>query len=278
MNDAELKAGSPISPGVVRAERAIGASQLATFSIIGVIGIFSWHYLVGRQVWTAPALMAFVPVAIASGNRAAVHFTILSVLTFVVPRLFPSAPSLLAAKSAVMAAYIYILFWLPDFRKTINWWHWGKISKRTWLAAGVFMAGYGIFTWWYLGCFAPPKLAAIVPAGYSNAALLAYVIVAPALNALLEEIFWRGVMLQALDSIKSVAKLALVVQAVHFGIAHYRGPFFAGWAGVIGATILGVCMGLARRKTGGMFLPWAVHFLCDLVIFVVAAVLVRVHS
>jgi membrane protease YdiL (CAAX protease family) len=84
-------------------------------------------------------------------------------------------------------------------------------------------------------------------------------------NALVEEITFRGVLLDALWSAVGL-RAALVLQAVAFGLVHIdglpNGPWGAGLAGCYG-----LLLGLIRVRARGMVAPCVAHVLADLVIF-----------
>lgn len=85
-----------------------------------------------------------------------------------------------------------------------------------------------------------------------------------AVNALAEEALYRGVLQTALERV-SPAAVAVTVQAVAFGLAHWGG-FPSGWAGVLLSGVYGGALGVVRHRTGGLLLPWVAHVGADLVI------------
>ncbi|WP_394841244.1 CPBP family intramembrane metalloprotease [Pendulispora brunnea] len=84
-------------------------------------------------------------------------------------------------------------------------------------------------------------------------------------NAALEELVYRGVLLHALDTSIKSRHLALVIQALAFGIAHIHG-FPRGITGVALVFIYGIMMGIVRRIAGGMLAPWLAHIFADVTI------------
>jgi membrane protease YdiL (CAAX protease family) len=243
-------------------------SRWAAVTIVGVIVALGWHY-VSPQPWTWLVLLAFVPVAIVSRNFSAMHLALLAALTMAVPRLFPTYPSLVMGKTAVLVAYGGLCFAVQPLRQSVTWLGIGTISRRTWLTAAIFIVGFALFTAWYLTHYRPPAPRSLVSdAGIS---LFLFIVFGAAINALAEEVFWRGTMQSALTAIGAPAGITVVIQAAHFGLAHYRGPFFAGWAGVMGSALMGGLLGNFRRRTGTLFLSWLVHFVVDAVLFAISA-------
>lgn len=84
-------------------------------------------------------------------------------------------------------------------------------------------------------------------------------------NALAEEITFRGVLLDGLTSAIGV-RAALVIQAVVFGLIHVDGLPNGSW-GVLMSGIYGLLLGIIRIQARGMAAPLAAHFLADLVVF-----------
>ena len=68
--------------------------------------------------------------------------------------------------------------------------------------------------------------------------------------------------------------MAIAIQALSFGIAHYGG-FPRGALGVAMATSYGLMMGIIRHQSGGLLAPFLSHICADLVIF--ALVLTLMH-
>ena len=92
-------------------------------------------------------------------------------------------------------------------------------------------------------------------------------------NAAVEEGAYRGVILHALDRSLGPGFAALLLQALAFGAIHIRG-FPRGWLGV-GLVVSTGCMGVIRRRAGGMFAPWIAHVFTDVVIAGIVVFLAR---
>lgn len=90
------------------------------------------------------------------------------------------------------------------------------------------------------------------------------------LNAAVEELAYRGVLMDALDKSIGVGMLSLSGQATAFGLLHING-FPRGWTGVILAFIFGMLMGWVRRRSGGFLAPWIAHIATDIVIVFMVA-------
>jgi membrane protease YdiL (CAAX protease family) len=84
------------------------------------------------------------------------------------------------------------------------------------------------------------------------------------LNAVGEECVFRGMLLDALRTSMS-STTAVVVQAMAFGLIHFRG-FPSGWVGVALAAVYGLMLGALRLRAGGMLAPVLTHVFADLTI------------
>jgi membrane protease YdiL (CAAX protease family) len=94
--------------------------------------------------------------------------------------------------------------------------------------------------------------------------LLIGIVLFSAVNGALEEVAYRGVLLDALDAALGAGAIAVVIQAIAFGALHFGG-FPRGAAGVALAAIYGLMMGTIRRTTRGLLAPWLAHILADVV-------------
>jgi len=90
-------------------------------------------------------------------------------------------------------------------------------------------------------------------------------------NAAMEEIVFRGIMMQALDSALGAGKLTLVIQAASFASFHYLAGFPNGVWGFAMVFIYGFMLGVLRRRSQGMLAPWIAHVLADITIFAILA-------
>lgn len=88
-------------------------------------------------------------------------------------------------------------------------------------------------------------------------------------NALLEEVAFRGLLQGALTSLLGV-EIAIVLQAALFGLAHWHG-FPSGPLGAAMAGSWALLLGWARHRTGGLITPVLAHIAADAVIFALLA-------
>jgi membrane protease YdiL (CAAX protease family) len=86
-------------------------------------------------------------------------------------------------------------------------------------------------------------------------------------NAVLEELLWRGFLQSWLLSVVNPA-VAIGVQAVSFGAFHFTG-FPGGFAGISLATVYGLMLGALAFRCRGLLAPCAAHVVADAVIFAI---------
>ena len=91
------------------------------------------------------------------------------------------------------------------------------------------------------------------------------VLILAAMNAFAEEVSFRSTLLGWLrNSVDQ--RQAVLLTAAFFGIAHYYGVPY-GFVGVLMAGFLGWFLGKAMTETRGLFWPWFIHFLQDVLVF-----------
>ncbi len=91
------------------------------------------------------------------------------------------------------------------------------------------------------------------------------IIVLAAINALSEELIYRGAIVAVAEGLLHALQTALLSAAL-FAVAHLRGQV-NGVAVVAGSAIVGGCLCYAVLQTHGLFLAWWIHFIQDTVIF-----------
>ncbi|MCP1175696.1 CPBP family intramembrane glutamic endopeptidase [Ralstonia chuxiongensis] len=92
-----------------------------------------------------------------------------------------------------------------------------------------------------------------------------WVIAISAINALSEELIYRGAIISVARGVWEPSQVALL-SAVLFALAHVRGQA-SGFTVVIGSAVVGWCFAIATMQTHGLFLAWCAHFVQDVVIF-----------
>jgi membrane protease YdiL (CAAX protease family) len=92
-----------------------------------------------------------------------------------------------------------------------------------------------------------------------------FLIVFSLLNALLEEIAFRGILLDALESQIGMTWALLIVSIV-FGYGHMVGGYPPGIVGAVLASLYGLMLGLLRVYSGGLAAAYFAHIVADAVI------------
>lgn len=92
-----------------------------------------------------------------------------------------------------------------------------------------------------------------------------WIIVLSAVNALSEELLYRGALVAVAQEILEPAQIALL-SAVLFALAHVRGQT-SGIAVVAGSAVVGWCLAHTVLQTHGLFWAWCAHFVQDAIIF-----------
>ena len=177
-----------------------------------------------------------------------------------------------------LLVYAGIVFSVPQLRRASGWFRFGKfgVDEKLWILAIIILSIVGLVSWYFLWRPDMADLAhRLLPEGPFNPwTLLLAAIGFAMLNAAVEEMMYRGILMQALDSALGVGFLSIIIQALAFGIFHYTDGFPRGVVGVFLAAVYGVLLGILRRRCQGMFSPWLAHVFADLAIFAILAFIV----
>jgi membrane protease YdiL (CAAX protease family) len=154
----------------------------------------------------------------------------------------------------------------PRFAPARGWLPVGRSSPILWWLTGgtVLLAGGGLTVWSLLasdpvqGTTAQLVDAARAVPGW---AIAVFVVAFVPLNAIAEEIAYRGIAFDAANEYLPVI-LSLVGQAVAFGTLHVAG-FPSGLAGIGLAVGYGTVIGLIRHISGGLRFPVIAHMAAD---------------
>ncbi len=249
---------APERPAKVRQSRALA---LGSAAVVGAAPLMH-----GRASAGAAAILALAAALGLRRSRDAAALALAAasiVATLLVPavaRLTP-APLLVALGVLLLAS-----------RLRAPWLARGELGAAVvaWVTALAVASGVALVAWWKL---AQPDvsdltLASELRRAVARPALLAAALLGwSALNAMAEELFFRGALQSALTrSLGAVA--GIIVQAAAFGLIHSRG-FPRGWSGVALATTYGLMLGALRLRAGGLLAPWVAHVAADAVIAII---------
>jgi membrane protease YdiL (CAAX protease family) len=170
---------------------------------------------------------------------------------------------------ASLAAYFLLVATVPLLRASFRPWRFGRVSKFSIVATLVIAVGscavlvvFHVFNRSALGV-----LPVLVPHRMFGSVFIAGIVVS-VLNALFEEVVFRGVFFDALEPFG--AWVAVATTAAIFGYGHMHG-YPPSPLGALLAGIYGLTLGWLRVVTGGIGLPVIAHITADATIFTIAA-------
>lgn len=221
------------------------------------------------------ALVLLFPTAIAYRAIYAVHIIVLSLLWIALVAAVPLFRLWPLVLLVPLLAYAAVVIAVAPLRRSVGWLRAGRLDRATQLLilVTVIVSAVALVAW---VAWTEPDLGrhlALVPDVPIWMLPLAAVAFA-ALNAAMEEIIFRGVLMEALDSALGADQRAIAAQAVAFAAGHYLSGFPNGALGFVMVLTYGVLLGLIRRRAGGLMAPWLAHVAADLVIFSILVVMV----
>lgn len=165
-----------------------------------------------------------------------------------------------------LLGYAAVVLLCPPLRRSLHWLHFGRFDLRVLAVSGgiILIASVTLLLFQLLF---EPDLAHVreqFPA-VTGSELVLFGVYFSLLNALLEELVFRGVLQDALES-QFRPITALLLQASCFGMAHYQG-YPMGALGVLLAAIYGLLLGWLRNWVGGLAAPVLIHVCADATIF-----------
>ena len=169
---------------------------------------------------------------------------------------------------APFLGYFVVVAAVPRLRRSLVWLRFGKISAASFFAT-IGIAGATVLTLVLFRATRQPNVpsySAALPFESLGGVIMAGIIFTLA-NAALEELVFRGILFDALES-QWGAWFTLVVTALLFGLGHLRG-YPSGVAGAGLAVVFGLATGGLRLWSGGLTLPVLAHLAADATIYVI---------
>jgi membrane protease YdiL (CAAX protease family) len=165
-----------------------------------------------------------------------------------------------------LAAYLTLVALLSPLRRTFSWFRLGRCDLVTSVAAIAIVVLSSCVLVLYDVVFNPDlrSLGAALPVQALGGVLMAGLVFA-VLNATLEELVFRGVLLDALEA-QWGPLVAVLLTAAVFGLGHLSG-YPPGPSGAVLAGLYGVLLGWLRVRTGGLLLPIMAHIVADAAIY-----------
>jgi membrane protease YdiL (CAAX protease family) len=162
--------------------------------------------------------------------------------------------------------YFALIGSVPPLRRSMNWLHAGALSSAS-VAVTIVIMVLTVSALILFNVTVRPDLRdyrAALPFGALGGVVMAGVIFT-LVNATLEELVFRGVLFDALQS-QWGSWVTLTTTALLFGLGHLRG-YPSGFLGSCMAVLFGFAMGVLRLWTGGLALPIVAHMAADATIY-----------
>jgi uncharacterized protein len=174
-----------------------------------------------------------------------------------------------------IVVYGAIVAIIPTLRQTTNWLSWGKFDWLVWCFSivTVILSSVGLVLWFLWGQADLNRQLALIP-NWSFILLIAGGAIFALTNAAIEEIVYRGVLMQGLDTVFGSGKFSVLLQAIPFGLLHLNGTP-SGWLGVSMAGVYGLLLGSIKRRSQGMLAPFMTHVFADITIFSMLVILAQ---
>jgi membrane protease YdiL (CAAX protease family) len=219
-------------------------------------------------------LLASLPIVLYLQAIFAIHITLLAMVWVLLGGFVSFFQVWPFSLLGPLIGYGVVVALAPQLRRTVGWGYAGRFDANIGLrvVATVVVASAGLVVWTLV---TKPDLAhhlALIP----SVPLWTYPVIGvgfACLNAAMEEVVFRGVMMEALDSALGEGYGSVGVQAVAFAAFHYLAGFPNGMLGFAMAFVYGIMLGMLRRYARGLFAPWAAHVGADLTIFTILALI-----
>jgi membrane protease YdiL (CAAX protease family) len=163
--------------------------------------------------------------------------------------------------------YFFIVIGYPRLRRTVAWLATGRFDGVSVMLTATMIAfsAAGLMGWAFGLHSDLDKFTEMLP-DWNKPALLLGGLGFAVSNSLVEELAFRGVLMDGLTVLSKRPCTVILIQAVLFGLWHLEG--FPG--GGVGASMVfawGIFLGILRKRSGGMIAPIAGHICADLTIY-----------
>lgn len=213
-------------------------------------------------------MFGLIGLAILSGAVYAVHVVLFTALLLISGALVPLFRVWPFTILGPLVLYGTVALAVPPLRHSAGWLRRGTIDRNvtilivvTVLVSSLSLVGWVVWmkpdTHLYLSLV--PKLPLW---GYPFAGLGFAVV-----NAAMEEVVFRGIFMEAVDSAVGAGFGSVCIQAIPFAALHYISGFPNGIPGFVMVFVYGVMLGAIRRISKGMLAPLVTHLAADMTIF-----------
>ena len=236
--------------------------------ILLIVGLLCAAQWLGGGAFVVWAMVIVLPLVIGFGSVYTIHLVVIFLASSLVLHVLPSPASVILGKGSGLFLYFYVVMLIGPMRRSLVWLRVGKFNfgSVALMVGIVVVSAIAVILWTH---WVPQNAAIhgrILPGNVPGYLVPVYMGAFAIVNSLIEEIIWRGVMLTALDAAFGVGLFSLLLQAIQFGLAHYRGGFPIGWSGTGLTFLFGLAMGVLRRRSGGLLVPWIAHAAADFTI------------
>jgi uncharacterized protein len=165
-----------------------------------------------------------------------------------------------------LVSYFFLVGLIPSLRRTLTRPQAGRITIGAIVATGAIaiVSSASLVLYQIMMKADLRAIGAILPVRELGGIFIAGILF-PLINATLEELIFRWILFDAIDS-EWGWQTAVVATGVLFGLGH-RSGYPPGTIGACLAAIYGMLLGLLRVQTGGLLLPVVAHIIADATIF-----------
>lgn len=252
-------ADPPKSPGV--------SAAILLFLIL-ILGLTGSNAIPNGSLLLCPMVFMILPLAIARRDVYTMHFNIFLIFCYLM-NWFPHFANYPFSQLTSLLLYGYTVMVIPSLRQSVGWIRVGKFDASIWrlIAIASVLSCAALVAWVKWSGPDLSRFSGMLPSGRAPGMLLLNGLLFVAFNAAEEEIIWRGVMMEALDSAFGAGVLSIVIQAASFAAVHYLNGFPNGVSGSLIVFACGFMLGIIRRKSKGIVACWLAHMASDILIY-----------
>ena len=255
-------------------DRAPRSSLTETVLIVSVIVVLAALMILPGAIsaWAVCALALLTLVSIVARFIQATHVSLFCLLWALLPLTIPALHSWPQTLLVPITIYGLIVAIIPSLRRSILWSRVGHLNSKililtvlTIVVSSLALVGWSVLLKREIDLHV--TLIPRMPVWLLPAAGLSFALC----NAAMEEMAFRGIIMQALDSALGTSHVSIVIQAVSFAAFHYLAGFPNGGFGFVMVFAYGLMLGILRRYSHGILAPWLAHVAADVTIFSVLA-------
>lgn len=246
---------STTSPRSIIVDRSLAVAAVVLMTLLP---------LVPRPGLISIGLTSLVLTAL-SWQRVSFHLCLF--LNLFVAMVFLKVPYSQVTFALMIGLYLLVVAFVPGLRVGFGFFRRGSFGREAWLlciGSGA-LSGAALLGWFAL---TRPDLSILIRNFLPDLPLPVLIVGGigfAMVNALVEEVVYRGVVFGGLSESGLPVAVILPLQAAAFGAIHLGG-LPSGWIGVGLASLYGFLMGVIRLRSKGLLAPWAGHVLTDMVI------------